>query len=149
MNKSLYAAPIKICISTAIPPTSTSDIMGQHNKIRDIAFTAALVFKKAACMLGNYKEFHLQLGAYRLGSTRQTRVSEKVTWWPTGHQWDADGKEANKDLGCNKCKWETFSTKSHLQQHLLFWLPLLRKSQTTKCRKSCSGQHWACLRKTS
>jgi len=66
MNKSLYAAPIKICISTAIPPTSTSDIMGQHNKIRDIAFTAALIFKKAACMLGNYKEFHLQLTGWAL-----------------------------------------------------------------------------------
>ena len=31
-------------VSTAIPPISTSDIMGQHNKIEGITFRAALIF---------------------------------------------------------------------------------------------------------
>ena len=30
-------------ISTAIPPTSASDVVGQHNKVGDITFGAALV----------------------------------------------------------------------------------------------------------
>jgi len=31
--------------STALPPTSTSDVVGQHNKIGGITFGAALVHK--------------------------------------------------------------------------------------------------------
>jgi len=32
--------------STAVPPTSASDVVGQHNKIADITFEAALIHSK-------------------------------------------------------------------------------------------------------
>ena len=44
MNKSHYAVFTKII--KAIPPTSASDVMGQHNKIGGITFRAAVVIKK-------------------------------------------------------------------------------------------------------
>jgi len=44
MNKSHYAVFTKII--KAIPPTSASDVMGQHSKIEGITFRAALVYQK-------------------------------------------------------------------------------------------------------
>jgi len=44
--------------STAIPPTSTSDIMSQHNKIGGITFGAALVF---ALLLELHKNKYLKI----------------------------------------------------------------------------------------
>ena len=34
--------PVKGSASTAIPPTSTSDVVGQHNEVGGTAFRAAL-----------------------------------------------------------------------------------------------------------
>jgi len=44
--------------STATPPTPTSDIVGQHNKIGGITFRAALI---------SYRDLHLDL-VYNLGA---------------------------------------------------------------------------------
>jgi len=52
--------------STAIPPTSTSDFVGQYNKIGDITFRAALIYKeiknlKSCCPSGCLAEIKLIL----------------------------------------------------------------------------------------
>jgi len=55
---------------TAIPPTSTSDVVGQQNKIEGIAFGAALIYKHTTitvenltyyinCSLDSYRSFQL------------------------------------------------------------------------------------------
>jgi len=36
-------------ISTAVPPTSASNVMGQNNKIGGITFRESLVFQQVSC----------------------------------------------------------------------------------------------------
>ena len=46
-----------VSTSTAIPPTSTFDIVGQHNKMRGITFGGALVFFLQLCFFHDLNVF--------------------------------------------------------------------------------------------
>ena len=45
----------KCSASTSIPPTSISDIVGQHNKIRGIIFRVPLIFTAEGCSCGHLR----------------------------------------------------------------------------------------------
>ena len=64
--------------STAISPTSTSDVTGQHNKIGDIAFRAALVY--------DYDLVYIQLTERRLQKGECQSLFSGGKWWDTRKQ---------------------------------------------------------------
>jgi len=67
---------------TAIPPTSASDVMGQHNKIGDISFEAALVIcQKAQIPTGEWGAIYQLLWHFRRAEVEWIINRTKIFWW--------------------------------------------------------------------